>query len=245
VYRDRRTTSPSVCRHDDNRLDVCLRAARLRSPLCRTSFRRLFDVLSDPAWRHRGGSRPSVHGERAQSVPALVSDRQSGDRDLRFKNPVRRHPIRLACVCGDGDVEIRIRAEAISRRLFDSAHVASDGCHATTDSDRPKRSVVGRRAVCLRPGTRARPHPEVHPRETGKPRHHERVRRQIHFRVRTTAVSLDRCRLTYQSAPAIRAGASPAGGLTCACRRSDVPESFGSQKKRGVRRRARAAAAER
>ena len=108
--------------------------------------------------------------------------------DLRTEVPLRRHSIRLVCLCGGGEASPSVRAAARGSRLFPFTSRASNerrrsqhpvGRHALRDWFSAA-ARVGRGATVRRP-------------ETGNARHHEAIWRPVHFRVRTAAVSQAHC----------------------------------------------------
>ena len=176
---DRRTTRPSVCPGDDDRLD-----------LRRRSTGEVVDVLPHPARRYGRASRPAIHRKRPQPAPALVSYRRADDCDLDSEKPLRPHPGWVARLRGDGDAERRISVAALRGRHLQTARAVAVRCQASADGDRPQLPLVGDTPTSgFRVGPRTCCLPEVHRQETGTPRNDERVRRQVHFRVRTSAVS--------------------------------------------------------
>ncbi len=214
-----RTTSAPACLHDDDWLDARLRSAA--------------DVLCDPARRHSGGPRPAPDRLRVEPPPAVVSDCRPDDLDLRSEIPVWRHPVGMARVRPAGNAESLVRP----------ACVASDKSQAGGGPDRLERAVVGRAGVHggFSPGSHLGP--EARRQAAGKSRRHETVRRPIHFRVRTAAVS-QRCRFPGQVAVAIRTGAATIGDPARACRRAHLSEPCRPPAERRVRRSACAAASD-
>ena len=161
------------------------------------------------------GLAQRLTGYASNRHQALVSDCRPDDLDLRSEIPVRRHPVGMA----------RVRPARNAESLVRPACVVSDKSQAGGGPDRLERAVVGRAGVHGGFSPRAHLRLEARRQAAGKSRRHERVRRPIHFRVRTAAVS-QRCRFPGQVAVAIRAGAATDGDPARACRRAHLSEPF-------------------
>ena len=174
-----------------------------------SAFAAAVDVLHGPARGYGRAPRSALHRQRGQPVSDVVSDRETEQPrpSSRSRSYDDIQSGWYACVA-----TARLsRASAQPRsplRLFRSTSRASN-------ERRRSQHPVGR--IALRHRFRAAGGvdrgPKVHRPETGHARHHEGIRRPVHFRVRTAAVSQARCRVPDQVAAAMRAGAPQVRGL--------------------------------